>query len=97
MFLKTPDAVIGDGDTIALPEFTDAPIADGPGPYVFQHEAELALVIKGPARKVKQADWRRAVFGVTGMIDVSARAEGRSSWRQATLMARRLSWRNSAG
>src|SRR5690606_21209799 len=66
MFLKNPDAVIGDGDTISLPEFTDAPIADGPGPYVFQHEAELALVIKGPARKVTQENWRRAVFGVTG-------------------------------
>ena len=34
MFLKNPDAVIGPGDTIVLPEFTD--------PYVFQHEAELA-------------------------------------------------------
>jgi 2-keto-4-pentenoate hydratase/2-oxohepta-3-ene-1,7-dioic acid hydratase in catechol pathway len=88
MFLKNPDAVIGDGDTIALPEFTDAPIADGPGPYVFQHEAELGLVIKGPARKVSQADWRRAVFGVTGMIDVSARADGRSSWRQGSWMGK---------
>ena len=88
MFLKNPDAVIGDGDTIALPEFTAAPIADGPGPYVFQHEAELGLVIRGPARKVSQADWRRAVFGVTGMIDVSARAEGRSSWRQGSWMGK---------
>ncbi len=88
MFLKNPDAVIGDGDTIVLPEFTDAPIADGPGPYVFQHEAELALVIKGPARKVTQANWRQAVFGVTGMIDVSARAEARSSWRQGSWMGK---------
>lgn len=88
MFLKNPDAVIGDGDTIVLPEFTEAPIADGPGPYVFQHEAELALVIRGPARKIAEADWRRAVFGVTGMIDVSARAEGRSSWRQGSWMGK---------
>jgi 2-keto-4-pentenoate hydratase/2-oxohepta-3-ene-1,7-dioic acid hydratase in catechol pathway len=50
MFLKNPDAVIGPGDTIVLPEFTD--------PYVFQHEAELGIVIKGPAKSVKQADWR---------------------------------------
>lgn len=55
MFLKNPDAVIGHGDTIVLPEFTD--------PYVFQHEAELGIVIKGPAKNVPQDDWRKAVFG----------------------------------
>ena len=44
-------------------------------------EAELALVMKGPAKKVKQADWRSAVFGYTGMIDVSARGEGRRTWK----------------
>jgi len=80
MFLKNPDAVIGPGDTIVLPEFTD--------PYVFQHEAELAIVIKGPAKSVKQADWRKAVFGYTGIIDVSARAEGRSTWRQGSWMGK---------
>src|SRR5438445_811092 len=42
MFLKNPDAVIGPGDTIALPEHTE--------PWIFMHEAELALVIKGPAK-----------------------------------------------
>jgi 2-keto-4-pentenoate hydratase/2-oxohepta-3-ene-1,7-dioic acid hydratase in catechol pathway len=88
MFLKNPDAVIGHGDTVVLPEFTEAPIADGPGPYVFQHEAELGLVIRGPARKVTQDNWRSAVFGVTGMIDVSARAEARSSWRQGSWMGK---------
>src|SRR5215468_6608436 len=67
MFLKNADAVIGPGDTIVLPDFTE--------PWLFMHEAELALVIKGPAKNVKQADWRRAVFGYTGMIDVSARGE----------------------
>jgi 2-keto-4-pentenoate hydratase/2-oxohepta-3-ene-1,7-dioic acid hydratase in catechol pathway len=80
MFLKNPDAVIGPGDTIVLPEFTD--------PYVFQHEAELAIVIKGPAKSVKQEDWRKAVFGYTGIIDVSARAEGRSTWRQGSWMGK---------
>ena len=69
MFLKNPDAVIGPGDTVVLPECTD--------PYIFHHEAELGIVIKGPAKNVKQADWRKAVFGFTGIIDVSARAEGR--------------------
>ena len=88
MFLKNPDAVIGPGDTIVLPEFTETPIADGPGPYVFQHEAELALVIKGPARNVSQEDWRRAVFGVTAIVDVSARADGRGTWRQGSWMGK---------
>ncbi len=88
MFLKNPDAVIGDGDTIVLPEVTEAPFFDGPGPYVFQHEAELGLVIKGPAKNVKQADWRSAVFGCTGVVDVSARVEGRSSWRQGSWMGK---------
>jgi 2-keto-4-pentenoate hydratase/2-oxohepta-3-ene-1,7-dioic acid hydratase in catechol pathway len=80
MFLKNPDAVIGPGDTIVLPEYTD--------PWVFQHEAELAIVLKGPAKSVKQADWRRAVFGFTGMIDVSARADGRRTWRQGSWMGK---------
>jgi 2-keto-4-pentenoate hydratase/2-oxohepta-3-ene-1,7-dioic acid hydratase in catechol pathway len=55
MFMKNPDAVIGPGDTIMLPEYTV--------PYAFMHEAELALVIKGPAKMVKAADWKKAVFG----------------------------------
>jgi len=80
MFLKNPDAVIGPGDTIVLPEFTE--------PYVFQHEAELAIVIKGPAKSVAAADWRTAVFGFTGIIDVSARAEGRRTWRDGSWMGK---------
>ncbi len=72
MFMKNPDAVIGPGDTIRLPEFTE--------PWAFMHEAELAVVIKGPAKMVKQADWRGAVFGYTCMIDVTARGEGRRTW-----------------
>jgi 2-keto-4-pentenoate hydratase/2-oxohepta-3-ene-1,7-dioic acid hydratase in catechol pathway len=72
MFMKNPDAVVGPGDTIVLPEFTI--------PWMFMHEAELALVIKGPAKMVKQNDWRKYVFGYTCMIDVSARGEGRRTW-----------------
>jgi 2-keto-4-pentenoate hydratase/2-oxohepta-3-ene-1,7-dioic acid hydratase in catechol pathway len=72
MFMKNPDAVIGPGDTIMLPEFTV--------PWMFMHEAELALVIKGPAKMVKQKDWQKYVFGYTCMIDVSARGEGRRTW-----------------
>jgi 2-keto-4-pentenoate hydratase/2-oxohepta-3-ene-1,7-dioic acid hydratase in catechol pathway len=72
MFLKNPDAVVGPGDTIVLPEFTE--------PWAFMHEAELAVVIKGPAKKVSRADWRDAVFGYTCIIDVTARGEGRRTW-----------------
>ncbi|HLF71290.1 MAG TPA: fumarylacetoacetate hydrolase family protein [Dehalococcoidia bacterium] len=89
MFLKNPDAVIGPGDTVVLPPHNEKQIVgDAPGPYVFQHEAELAIVIKGPAKNVSREDWRSAVFGYTGMIDVSARAEGRYSWRQGSWMGK---------
>ena len=38
-------------------------------------------MLKGPAKMVKQSDWQDAVFGYTGMIDVSARGEGRRTWK----------------
>lgn len=80
MFLKNPDAVIGDGDTVVLPKNTD--------PWIFMHEAELALVMKGPAKDVAPADWRSAVFGFTAMIDVSARGEARYTWRRGSWMGK---------
>ncbi len=80
MFLKNADAVIGPGDTIVLPEHTE--------PWIFMHEAELALVIKGPAKSVKRDDWKRAVFGYTGMIDVSARGEGRRTWKTGSWLGK---------
>jgi 2-keto-4-pentenoate hydratase/2-oxohepta-3-ene-1,7-dioic acid hydratase in catechol pathway len=72
MFMKNPDAVIGPGDTVVLPEYTV--------PWAFMHEAELALVMKGPAKMVKAKDWQSAVFGYTCLIDVSAREQGRRTW-----------------
>src|SRR5437667_1091954 len=82
MFLKnsTEDAVIGPGDTIVLPEFSE--------PWMFMHEAELAVVIKGPAKNVKRDNWRDAVFGYTGMIDVSARGEGRRTWKAGSWLGK---------
>jgi 2-keto-4-pentenoate hydratase/2-oxohepta-3-ene-1,7-dioic acid hydratase in catechol pathway len=77
MFMKNPDAVIGPGDTIVLPEFTV--------PWMFMHEAELAIVIKGPAKMVKPKNWRDAVFGYTAMVDVSAREQGRRTWPASPL------------
>jgi 2-keto-4-pentenoate hydratase/2-oxohepta-3-ene-1,7-dioic acid hydratase in catechol pathway len=72
MFMKNPDAVIGPDDTICLPNFTD--------PWIFMHEAELALVMRGPAKAVKRENWRSVVFGYTCFIDVTARGEGRRTW-----------------
>jgi 2-keto-4-pentenoate hydratase/2-oxohepta-3-ene-1,7-dioic acid hydratase in catechol pathway len=80
MFLKSSDAVIGPGDTIVLPEHTE--------PWIFMHEAELALVIKGPAKSVKRDHWKTAVFGYTGMIDVSARGEGRRTWKTGSWLGK---------
>ncbi|PZU11000.1 fumarylacetoacetate hydrolase family protein [Sphingomonas sp.] len=80
MFMKNPDAVIGPGDTVELPDFTE--------PYAFMHEAELALVFRGPAKKVSQADWRKAIFGYTCLIDVTARESGRRTWRNNSWMGK---------
>ncbi len=76
MFLKNPDGVVGPDDTIRLPEFTV--------PWMFMHEAELGVVLRGPARGVKEADWRSAVFGYTCMMDITGRGEGRSTWGRGT-------------
>jgi 2-keto-4-pentenoate hydratase/2-oxohepta-3-ene-1,7-dioic acid hydratase in catechol pathway len=76
MFLKNSDAVVGNGDTIRLPEFTV--------PWMFMHEAELGVVIKGPVKGVREEDWRSAVFGYTGMMDITGRGEGRSTWGRGT-------------
>lgn len=72
MFVKNPDAVIGPGDTIELPSTTD--------PWIFMHEAELAIVLRGAGGPVEEDRWRDAVFGYTCLIDVSARGQGRTSW-----------------
>ena len=66
-FLKSPNAVIGSGDTIVL--------ADDQA-TVFEHEAELALVIGKRASKVKADDWSDYVFGYLNFIDVSSRGLG---------------------
>ena len=79
LFLKNPDAVIGPGDTIELPEFTQ--------PWCFMHEAELGLVIKGPSKRVPVERWQEAVFGYTAFMDVTARGQGRTTWPSNRLMS----------
>ena len=63
-FTKTPGSVIGDGDTMVLP---DVPAS------VFEGEAELAIVIGHRAEAVSAADAMDHVFGYTNFIDGSAR------------------------
>ncbi len=63
-FHKAATAVIGDGDTMVLP---DVPAT------IFEGEAELALVIGKRASNVKAADYKQYIFGYTCFIDGSAR------------------------
>jgi len=63
-FHKSPSGVIGDGDTMVLP---DAPAT------IFEGEAEMALVIGKRATRVKAADAMKHVFGYLNFIDGSAR------------------------
>jgi 2-keto-4-pentenoate hydratase/2-oxohepta-3-ene-1,7-dioic acid hydratase in catechol pathway len=63
-FHKAATAVIGDGDTMVLP---DVPAT------IFEGEAELALVMGKPATRVSQADAMKHIFGYTCFIDGSAR------------------------
>ena len=63
-FLKSPSAIIGDGDTVVLP--------DCPVPH-FHHEAELGLVVGKKASKVSASNAKDYIFGYINFIDVSAR------------------------
>jgi 2-keto-4-pentenoate hydratase/2-oxohepta-3-ene-1,7-dioic acid hydratase in catechol pathway len=63
-FLKSPSSVIGDGDTIVLP---DCPASH------FHHEAELGVVIGKTASNVTAEDAGDYIFGYVNFIDVSAR------------------------
>jgi 2-keto-4-pentenoate hydratase/2-oxohepta-3-ene-1,7-dioic acid hydratase in catechol pathway len=63
-FHKSPNAVIGDGDTMVLP---DVPAT------IFEGEAEMAVVIGKRATQVRAADAMSYVFGYTNFIDGSAR------------------------
>jgi 2-keto-4-pentenoate hydratase/2-oxohepta-3-ene-1,7-dioic acid hydratase in catechol pathway len=63
-FLKTANAIIGDGDTMVLPDVAAT---------IFEGEAEMALVIGKRATGIKQADAMQYVFGYLNFIDGSAR------------------------
>src|SRR5262245_45307848 len=63
-FHKSPNAVIGSGDTMVLP---DVPAT------IFEGEAEVAVVIGKQAKDVKAGDAMGCVFGYVNFIDGSAR------------------------
>jgi 2-keto-4-pentenoate hydratase/2-oxohepta-3-ene-1,7-dioic acid hydratase in catechol pathway len=63
-FHKSPSAVIGDGETMALP---DVPAT------IFEGEAEMALVIGKRASGVSAAEAMSYVFGYVNFVDGSAR------------------------
>ena len=63
-FHKSPNSVIGDGDTMVLPPVPAT---------VFEGEAEMALVIGKRASNVKESDAMGYIFGYCNFIDGSAR------------------------
>jgi 2-keto-4-pentenoate hydratase/2-oxohepta-3-ene-1,7-dioic acid hydratase in catechol pathway len=63
-FHKSPNAVVGQGDTMVLP---DVPAS------IFEGEAELALVIGKRASNVPASEAMSHIFGYTNFIDGSAR------------------------
>jgi 2-keto-4-pentenoate hydratase/2-oxohepta-3-ene-1,7-dioic acid hydratase in catechol pathway len=63
-FFKSPNAVIGDGDTMVLP---DVPAT------IFEGEAEVAIVIGKRASNVSESQAMSHVFGYLNFIDGSAR------------------------
>ncbi|MBM86536.1 MAG: fumarylacetoacetate hydrolase [Rhodospirillaceae bacterium] len=63
-FHKAPSAIIGDGDTMVLP---DIPAT------IFEGEAELALVIGRTAKNISEAEAMDYIFGYMNFIDGSAR------------------------
>lgn len=71
LFLKSPDSVCGDGDTVVLPPIPAT---------IFHHEAELAVVIGTIAKDVPQARAYDYIFGYTAFMDVSARGIGRPTY-----------------
>jgi 2-keto-4-pentenoate hydratase/2-oxohepta-3-ene-1,7-dioic acid hydratase in catechol pathway len=68
IFFKSPEGIIGDGDTVTLPPHQAS---------IFHHEAELAVVIGRESKNLAREDVLDAIFGYTVFNDVSARGTGR--------------------
>src|ERR1700726_1468561 len=63
-FMKSPSAIIGDGDAMVLPDMAAT---------LFEGEAEPAVVLGKRASHVKATDAMSYIFGYTNFIDGSAR------------------------
>ena len=73
-FHKSPSCVIGNGDTVVLPDCNAT---------IFEAEAELGIIIGKEASKVDPKNAYDHIFGYTNFYDVSARGfrpENRSSF-----------------
>src|SRR5439155_5459628 len=64
LFLKSPAAVIGPGETVELPLARAT---------IFHHAAAVAVVIGPRAKKVSVTEAPAVIFGYTCFIDISAR------------------------
>jgi 2-keto-4-pentenoate hydratase/2-oxohepta-3-ene-1,7-dioic acid hydratase in catechol pathway len=69
IFFKSPEAIVGDGDTVVLPPHQA---------NIFHHEAEIAVVIGRESKDLTDDQVQDAIFGYTVFNDVSARGLGRS-------------------
>jgi len=68
IFFKSPEGIVGDGDTVILPPHQ----AD-----IFHHEAEIAVIVGKTAKDLSEDEAMDAIFGYTAFNDVSARGLGR--------------------
>ena len=59
-YLKCSAGAVGSGEVLRLP----------PGEPELWHEAELAVVVRGPVHNLAPSTWRRAVFGYTAVLDL---------------------------
>jgi 2-keto-4-pentenoate hydratase/2-oxohepta-3-ene-1,7-dioic acid hydratase in catechol pathway len=73
LFFKSPEGIIGDGDTAVLPPHQ----AD-----IFHHEAEIAVVVGKESKNLTDDEAMDAVFGYLAFNDVSARGLGRTGDQQ---------------
>ena len=62
-FLKSPSAIIGDGDAVVLPTAS----------RLVHHEAEIAVVMKCDLRHATESEARQSIAGYTLLNDVTAR------------------------
>jgi 2-keto-4-pentenoate hydratase/2-oxohepta-3-ene-1,7-dioic acid hydratase in catechol pathway len=80
LFPKTPNVLIGPGEAILLPAFTERYRFENPR---IDYEAELALIVKDRCKNLSPEEAEEHVFGYTCFNDVSFRnlqTGDRSGW-----------------